>query len=225
MTNPCTLEEGRGLIGKGLASLTAAEFARLRTMSDEDLVRLSNSADFFTVSETYRRLTLALQREARRTTLLTLGVFVLTAALVLLTAVLTPWPVARAVNTGATMFDIANPVVHWGYLGLSVAGSLAYGFGAFAAFGVDPNPRHGAWLHQIWFNLVGAAVGWLAGWVVLVRWLSCARFACHDEPMFSTIVLLVVAFVGITGHLPLTIAKGLDGLSALMGWFAPHPPT
>jgi hypothetical protein len=62
--------------------------ARLETVKDEDLPRLSNSADFYSISETNRRLTLALQREARRTTVLTLVVAFLTAALVWLTVVL-----------------------------------------------------------------------------------------------------------------------------------------
>jgi hypothetical protein len=84
----CTIEEARGFIGNGLTNLTPQQVARLRTVSDDDVPRLSNSADFFSISETNRRLTLALHREARRTTWLTFGVFVLTAALVVLTVVL-----------------------------------------------------------------------------------------------------------------------------------------
>lgn len=123
------------------------------------------------------------------------------------------------------MLDVADPIVHWGYFFLALIGSLAYGLDAFVAFGVPRSPKppnYGAWLHQVWFNVAGAGVGWLAGWVVLVRWLSCERSVCPNEPRFSTIFLLGVAFMGVTGHLPFTIARGLHGLSVLMRWFGRH---
>jgi hypothetical protein len=81
--NRCTREEARKLIdSKGLGNLTPEEFARLRTFSDDDLARVSDSRDFFSISESNRRLSLALQREARRTMWLTVGVFILTVVLV-----------------------------------------------------------------------------------------------------------------------------------------------
>ena len=58
--------------------------------------------------------------------------------------------------------------------------------------------------HQHWLNFLGAAMGWLAGWVVLNRWLACPTFMCADEPRFATVVLALAAFVGMVGLLPVT---------------------
>jgi len=104
------------------------------------------------------------------------------------------------------MLDVTNPAVCWGYFGVAVIGSLAYGFVAPTIFGVVPKQTRWriAWWHQFWFNSVGAAIGWIAGWAVIVRWLGCHAFVCKDEPGAWTIVLAAAAFVGVTGHLPFT---------------------
>lgn len=111
-------------------------------------------------------------------------------------------------------------VVHFVYLGLAVVGSLIYGFGAFKLHGVNP-PASGwqRWLQYL-LNGAGAAVGWLAGWVVLVRWLGCT-YVCQGEPTGWTILLAVLAFVGITGFLPLTLMHTIAALKALLAKLSP----
>jgi hypothetical protein len=70
--------------------------------------------------------------------------------------------------------------------------------------------------HQHWFNFLGSMMGWLAGWVVLNRWLACPTFMCADEPRFATAVLAVGAFVGMTGYIPSAIMSGVAALKAVV---------
>jgi hypothetical protein len=84
------------------------------------------------------------------------------------------------------------------YFFIAILGTLAYGIGCFVIFGdvaMPPSQR----MHQHWFNLAGAAVGWIAGWPVFFQW-----FILGVPPTFVTIALLAIAFIGVTGHLPLT---------------------
>jgi len=112
-------------------------------------------------------------------------------------------------------------LVHWIYLGVAVIGSLVYGFGAFRIHG-ESTPRAQGWprRHQYWFNGAGAAVGWLAGWVVIQRWLGC-EYVCIGEPTGWTILLAVLAFVGVTGFLPLTLMSTIAALKALLAKLSP----
>jgi hypothetical protein len=116
----------------------------------------------------------------------------------------------------------ARVAAPWVYLAIAVAGSLMCGFGAFKIHGEFPQKAKGwpRW-HQYWFNGAGAAVGWLAGWVVLVRWLSCSRFVCHDEPTGWTILLVILAFVGVSGYLPLLAMQTIVVLRALLAKIFP----
>jgi hypothetical protein len=92
----CTLKEARTLIdAKGLGTaLSDEEFARLRTLSDDDLARVSDSRDFFSISESNRRLSSELQREAHSTRVLTAWVVALTVGVLIMTAVLV-WVAVR----------------------------------------------------------------------------------------------------------------------------------
>jgi hypothetical protein len=112
------------------------------------------------------------------------------------------------------MLNIDSPAAHWVYFILAVAGSIWYGITAYKVFDVQPVDPCGSVkrIHQFWFNTFGAAVGWLAGWVVLFRWLSRSA---TDEPSAWMILVAVVAFVGITGHLPLA-------LQSLREWSLKH---
>jgi hypothetical protein len=84
------------------------------------------------------------------------------------------------------VFEISNPFVYWTYLAVAIVMSVTYGIGCYTALQVNkdniPTRFSGQWWHQFWFNGLGVAVGWLSGWVVIVRWLSCPRFVCQDEP-------------------------------------------
>jgi hypothetical protein len=118
---------------------------------------------------------------------------------------------------------ITNPNWRCWYFVAAAIGSLIYGFAAFHIHGV-PVPK--GWkrgfpigwqlFHQIWLNFLGAAMGWLAGWVVLNRWLACPTFMCADEPRFATAVLAIAAFIGMVGLMPLTVVTGVTGMKAVV---------
>jgi hypothetical protein len=68
-------------------------------------------------------------------------------------------------------------------------------------------------IHQFWFNLVGSAAGWLLGWTLLPRFLGCVigpNQTC--ETSAGDALVMLVALVGITGHLPYATAGLLDGI-------------
>lgn len=121
------------------------------------------------------------------------------------------------------MFEISNPCVYWTYLAVAIVMSVTYGIGCYTALQVrkeDMPKTRGEWWHQFWLNGLGVAVGWLAGWVVIVRWLSCHGFVCQGEPGGWTILLALVAFAGMTGHLPLTLITSIAAIRALLAkWF------
>jgi hypothetical protein len=136
---------------------------------------------------------------------------------------------------GMSVLDISNKVrevimfvspsvsLQWIYLALAATASLIYAFKAFGIHGVKAPPEDAPRRHQYWFNGVGAAVGWLSGWVVLRRWLSCDGFVCVGEPNGWTILLAVVAFVGVTGYLPMTLLHTIAALRALLDKVFPIP--
>src|SRR5215472_6697699 len=81
INKPCTRIEAIGLIKKQLRLDvdtaegkvdTAPHVARLRTLSDSDLASLSDEPATFAILESNRRFLAALQKEARRTTWLTI---------------------------------------------------------------------------------------------------------------------------------------------------------
>ena len=110
-----------------------------------------------------------------------------------------------------------RPFIPAAYLVSAVIASATYGLGCFKIHG-EFKPAAIGWprKHQYFFNATGAAVGWLAGWVVLVRWLSCSGFVCQGEPTGWTILLAVLAFVGVTGHLPLVLMQSIAALRELL---------
>jgi hypothetical protein len=122
------------------------------------------------------------------------------------------------------MLLINDPWVYWGYTAIASTSSLLHGIGAYAIHNVegkqhDP-PARQAW--QKWFNASGSAVGWIAGWVVLVKWLGCAGFVCAGEPAGWTIVLAAFAFAGIAGQLPYSLMVSIDSLRAVIDRYFPR---
>lgn len=118
---------------------------------------------------------------------------------------------------------IINPTWRFWYLVIAAIWSVIYGLAAFHIHGA-PAPAGFKWdfpkgwklFHQIWLNLLGAAMGWLAGWVVLNRWLACPSFMCADEPKFATIALALAAFIGMAGLLPMTVVTGVAALKSVV---------
>ncbi len=113
---------------------------------------------------------------------------------------------------------VNDPWVHWGYFFAATVGSLTLGLGAYRIHGeTEPRESDARRWWQKFFNTVGAAAGWLAGWVVLVRWLGCAGFVCDGEPSGWTMLLAVIAFAGISGQLPFSLMVSIDALRVLIG--------
>ncbi len=120
-----------------------------------------------------------------------------------------------------SMIDVTSSVVQWVYLACAVLGSSLLGLGAYKIHVPPESPQDkemGArrWW-QKWFNFTGAAVGWVAGWVVLVRWFGCEGFVCQGEPTGWTILLAAIAFAGIAGFMPQALAGSLNAISAAVG--------
>ena len=66
-------------------------------------------------------------------------------------------------------------------------------------------------LFQFWFNFAGAAIGWIAGYAVYLRF--------SDPPQgglgWFDVVLALTGALGITGHLPMTLA-GIAGTPTVL---------
>jgi hypothetical protein len=82
------------------------------------------------------------------------------------------------------------------YVVIAILGTLAYGLGTFAIWGDPGFAKVHRW-HQHWFNMVGAAIGWIAGYPVFQGWILSG-----ERPTGATIFLLLLAFIGVTGTLP-----------------------
>jgi hypothetical protein len=83
-----------------------------------------------------------------------------------------------------------------------------YALFAVDAFDVKQAPKWGTtmWVHQVWLNFCGAAFGWGA------LFLFLERRTPRGELEISDFVLGLVAFVGITGHIPMFIVGGYEWL-------------
>lgn len=69
--------------------------------------------------------------------------------------------------------------------------------------------------HQRWFNFLGSLVGWCALWLLLKELLPCIIGTCALEPSVLHVVLAFTAFVGVTGHLPMTVMGLITGVHGL----------
>lgn len=71
--------------------------------------------------------------------------------------------------------------------------------------------------HQYWFNFAGSLTGWFALWV-LAPW-NCLAATCNVESMgWGQFALGVVAFLGVTGYLPLAAASAaVRGVELIAG--------
>lgn len=86
---------------------------------------------------------------------------------------------------------------YW-YFGMGGLVSILYGLFCYEIHEMR-RPKFGANVaHQTWFNFIGAAIGWVAGWFLGTRVLD-GKFD------WAVVGLLMVTIVGITGHLPKTI--------------------
>ncbi len=95
---------------------------------------------------------------------------------------------------------------------LALAFSLFYGFKAFDIFGVDHANKPRAWkFHQFWLNFVGSVAGWITLWLVIQRVAFVIRLPEHALKA-SDFLLLLIAFIGVTGFLPLSVVSFIQGI-------------
>jgi hypothetical protein len=109
-----------------------------------------------------------------------------------------------------------DSVLHWLFVVLGVGASVFYGVAACSVFGVTSQGRSRAWrIHQFWLNLLGSAVGWVAAWAVLGAVAECQATACSLSLSPSAVAVFVLAFLGVTGHLPAALVGLVGGIAEL----------
>jgi hypothetical protein len=109
-------------------------------------------------------------------------------------------------------FDLSS-WLHWLYFIIAFGMSCYYGYFACEIHGVDKQNKSTHWkVHQFWFNFLGAAVGWLAMWAVLGSVVVCATGNCTNSISISSALLFILAFLGVTGHLPMSLFGLIGGL-------------
>lgn len=134
------------------------------------------------------------------------------------------FPVAGIIVLGVILFarqlvkpaDLTFSLI---FLGIAVLASLFYGWKCLDIFKVSKNEdeieRLGwPWrLHQRFLNFVGSLIGWITLWDFLNR---CAGFLDHSVTFgLWDLLEATVAFVGITGYLPLAVVGFIEGLRDL----------
>lgn len=87
-------------------------------------------------------------------------------------------------------FSCGNP-----FMWIAIVWGVAYGVGVtWAHRRTAWDDKIPWWVYQVWFNAVGAFVGWVA-----VYYLWSVPF---DDFELKHLVALVIAYLGITGNIP-----------------------
>jgi hypothetical protein len=95
--------------------------------------------------------------------------------------------------------------------------SLFYGWYAFDIFRVDRRSmRIPERVHQFWLNFLGSIAGWLLLWVAVQRLAFVIASPVHPLKV-SDFILLLVAFIGVTGFLPLSVVSFIQGIRDIAG--------
>ena len=107
----------------------------------------------------------------------------------------------------------------WVFWIIALAASLCYGYWAPDIFQVKatgkwPQPPR---LHQLWVNFFGSLMGWATLYYLLEMRLRVFDKVPNSAPGAIDIALLLVAFLGVTGHLPYTFVGIASALDALVG--------
>ena len=102
------------------------------------------------------------------------------------------------------------------FLNIAIFFSSFYGLKAFEIFQVNTVDKPRSWkIHQIWFNFSGSIAGWIALWLLIRKILHCIMSSSFNTVDISDSMLFLLAFIGITGHLPYTIAGIIESLKEL----------
>lgn len=107
----------------------------------------------------------------------------------------------------------------WIFWLIALAASLCYGYWTPEIFQVKatgkwPQPPR---LHQFWVNFFGSLVGWATLYYLLEMRLRVFDKVPNTAPGAIDIALLLVAFLGVTGHLPYAFVGIASALDAVVG--------
>ena len=82
--------------------------------------------------------------------------------------------------------------------------SMFFGFWSAEIFGSKAEkwntPHH---LYQWWFNFIGSLTGWAVLYLLLFARFDWGKSAAVNNVGATDILLLLIAFIGISGHLPM----------------------
>ena len=106
---------------------------------------------------------------------------------------------------------------------VALAFSVFYGANAAAIFQVPEVDKLSWRLHQFWLNFLGSLVGWAAAAFFFTRLLAAVASGKPVQFDWSSIGLALVAFVGVTGFLPVTVVTLINSIGALVGKIAGLP--
>ena len=110
------------------------------------------------------------------------------------------------------------------FLAVAIAASLFFGLAACSIFAVSWPRSFAGRLYLFWFNFCGSLLGWGALAILGDRYWACVSGSCAVQVSFSDFALALVAFAGVTGHIPLATLGLFRGLAAfaaslLKKWF------
>lgn len=106
--------------------------------------------------------------------------------------------------------SITIKIVFWA---VAFSFSLFYGLKATKIFGVSTEsmPSSGI-LHQAWFNFLGSMLGWILAWTFVPDIYDSIKYDSHFEIGLGRILIFILAFIGITGHMPYAIMLVINNL-------------
>lgn len=109
----------------------------------------------------------------------------------------------------------------WAFGLVALVASLFYGVKACDILEVSSAGKPWAWkLHQFWLNFLGALVGWAAMWPLVPRVAGCLLEPCAPALTVADVAVFFLAFVGITGFLPVTVVGLVLSVKELVGKLA-----
>lgn len=107
------------------------------------------------------------------------------------------------------------------FLLVAVIASGFFGFFCFEIHNLDRSAfKWQEKIQQVWFNFVGALIGWIALWILVRQWWGAWRLpTAPGVPVQMTVSdfgLALIAFVGISGYLPFTVMGVIRTFVALV---------
>lgn len=104
-------------------------------------------------------------------------------------------------------------VIFWG---IALIASVLFAIYAWDIHG-GTKPKKGARLNQqLFLNLLGSFVGWVMLWIVLPSLIDSIKTHSSTNFNLNDIILTIIAFIGITGYLPVALVRLALGLKDLL---------